>query len=171
MDPHLDRLTGLLNRETLRVASEELLAEAQPSGNTLGLIHIDIDGMKYTDDMYGFPAGDRLIVGIAQVVQAHTPNSAVAGRVGGDEFLMVVPTMNEAAIEALAEAIRAEAKTVIVMGGRDDEFPCEPVTLTLGLSSYPRHGEDLKTLWIAADEATHAGKHSGRDRVCWPDSG
>ncbi len=171
MDTQFDRLTGLLNREALRAVGEELIAEARTSGGMLGFIHADIDGMKYTDDMYGFPAGDRLIVSIAQVIQARFPERAVAGRVGGDEFLIIMPTMNEGKTEALAEAMRAEAKTIIVMGGRDDEVPTEPVTLTLGLSSYPRHGEDLETLWIAAEEATHAGKHSGRDRVCWPDSG
>jgi len=172
MDTQLDWLTGLYNREALRVAGEQLLAEAQASNGLLGVIHIDIDGMKPFNDINSLPAGDRLIVRIAQVIQAHVPNGAAVGRVGGDEFLIIMPMTSEVKIETLADAIREKAKTVIVMGGAEnDSWQAEPVTLTLGLSSYPRHGEDLKTLWVAAEEATHAGKHSGRDRVCWPDSG
>lgn len=171
MDIQFDRLTGLYNTEALRVAGEQLLAEAQASNGLLGVIHIDIDGMKPFNDINSLPAGDRLIVEIAQVIQAHIPNGAIAGRVGGDEFLMVVPTTSEVKIEALAEAIGAEAKTVIVTGGApNDSWQADPVTLTLGLSSYPRHGENLKTLWVAADIAAMHGKGAGRDRIVWAET-
>lgn len=172
MDTQLDWLTGFHYKDAMHIAGERLLAEAQASNSLLGIIHIDIDGMKPFNDINSLPAGDRLIVGIAKVIQAHIPNGTAVGRVGGDEFLIIMPTTSEGKTEALAEAIRVEAKTVIVMGGaKDNSWQANPVTLTIGLSCYPRHGENLKTLWVAAEDATHAGKHSGRDRVCWPDAG
>lgn len=149
---------------------EALCEQAQADGRLLGLIVADIDGMKTVDDFLGLLAGDRLLVKFAYIIQAHLPDGAVAGRTGGDEFLAIVPVEREEELEALAETIREEAKTVTVMGGRDDEDVSDPVTLTLGLSCFPRYGTDLKSLWIAAERATHHGKHSGKDCVCWPET-
>ena len=84
--------------------------------------------------------------------------------------MVIAPVKSEAELAALAEAIREEVKTVVVMGGSYDEVSSDLVTLTLGLSCLPRHGSDLKSLWIAAERASYYGKHSGNDRVCWSEA-
>lgn len=166
MDPQLDGLTKLYNRHYLQTLGESLREQAGAGGSLLGFIYADVDGMKSVNDILGKPAGDRLIVRFAQVIQSHLHDDAVVGRIGGDEFLVIAPVKSEEELAALAEAIREEAKTVVVRGGSYDEVSSDPVTLTLGLSCLPHHGSDLKSLWIAAESATHHGKHSGRDRVC-----
>ena len=150
--------------ETLAAA---LCGQARADGSLLGFLYADVDGMRAVNDILGSPAGDRLLVKIAQIIKSHLHGGAVAGRVGGDEFLIIAPVKSEGELTALAEAIRAEAKTVVVMGGSYDEVPSAPVTLTLGLSCLPRHGSDLRTLWLAAEEASNRGKEAGRDRVIW----
>ena len=170
MDPQLDGLTKLYNRHYLQTLGASLCEQAQADDRLLGLIFADIDGMKTVDDFLGFPAGDRLIVRFAQIIQSHLHDGAVAGRIGGDEFLVIAPVKSEAELAALAEAIREEAKTVVVMSGSYDEVSSDPVTLTLGLSCLPHHGSNLKSLWIAAERASYYGKHSGKDRVCWSEA-
>ncbi len=103
-------------------------------------------------------------------IQAQTPEGAVAGRVGGDEFLVLAPVKTEKELEAIAEAVREEARTITVMGGSYDEVPSDPVTLTLGLSCLPHHGTDLKSLWMAAEAAATHGKEAGRDRIVWAET-
>jgi|GEM_PF-7063872 len=170
MDPQLDPMTGLYYPDPSLAIGEQLLAETQASNGIMGLIYADIDGMREVNNLLGFTGGDRLIVKIAQVILAHLPGGAMAGRIKGDEFLMVVPIKSEDYLEALAEAIREEAKAVTVMGGHLDEVVSDPATLTLGLSCFPHHGTDLKSLWIAAEAAAMQGKDLGRDRVCWANS-
>jgi len=170
MDTQIDRLTGLYNRHYLQALGGDLCEQTRTEGGLLGLMFADIDGMKYVNDMLGFTGGDRLIVKFAQVIQSHLPPGGVAGRIGGDEFLVLAPVKAEKELEALADAIRQEAKTVIVMGGRDDEVPSDPVTLTLGLSCLPHHGTDLKSLWMAAEVAAIHGKEAGRDRIVWAET-
>ncbi len=168
MDPQLDGLTKLYNRHYLQTLGEALCKQAQTDSNLLGFIYADVDGMNHVCDILGLPAGDRLLVKFAQIIRAYLNDGAVAGRTGGDEFLIIAPVKSVEELAALAEAIREEAKTVVVMGGCNDEAPFDPVTLTLGLSCYRRHGDDLKSLWIAAEEAMRWGKNLGKDRVCWP---
>ena len=167
MDTQFDDLTGLNNRATLQTLGEGLCEQARADGSLLGFLYTDVDGLKALTDILGFPASDRLLVKIAQVIKSHLHGGAVVGRVGGDEFLVIAPVKNEEELTALAEAIRAEAKTVVVMGGSYDEVPSAPVTLTLGLSCLPRHGTDFRTLLVAAEEASCQGKKAGRDRTVW----
>lgn len=142
-------------------------ANRRADGSLLGFLHTDVDRLKALTDILGFPASDRLLVKIAQVIKFHLRDGSAVGRVGGDEFLVIAPLKSEEELTALAEAIRVGARTVVVMGGSYDEVPSAPVTLTLGLSCLPHHGTDYCALLLAAEEASNRGKEAGRDRVVW----
>lgn len=133
----------------------------------MGVISVNIDGMKPFNDINGKPSGDSLIVELAQVVQSRLPAGAIAARYGGDEFLVAVPAATEAEVVTLAEAIRYQAKEVVVMGGslEGEHWDADPVTVTLGLSFSPRQGRNLQALIVAADAAVQQGKQGGGDRV------
>jgi len=167
MDSQFDGLTQLYKMQHLETLGVALCGQARTDGSLLGFLYTDVDRMKSVNDILGSQAGDRLLVKIAQVIKSHVHGGAVVGRVGGDEFLVITPLKSEEELTALAEAIRAEAKTVIVMGGSHDEVPSDPVTLTVGLSCLPRHGTDFRALLPAAEEASNGGKEAGRDRVIW----
>jgi len=170
MDPQLDELTQLCKRQYLETLGVALCGQARADGSLLGFLYADVDRMRAINDILGMPAGDRLLVKIAQVIKSHLHDGAAVGRIGGDEFLVIAPVKSEEELTALAEAIRAEAKTVVVMGGSFDEVSSDQVTLTLGLSCLPRHGSDLKPLLWAADGATGRGKRAGRDRTIWAET-
>ena len=167
MEPILDFLTPLYSRNYMMALGKTLCEQALTNGSLLGLVYADIDRMRSVNNILGFQAGDRLIVRFAQAILSHLREGDVAGRIGGDEFMILVPAKSEEEIEALAEAIREEVKTIIVMGGSHNEVPSETMTLGLGLSCLPRHGTDLRSLIIAANEATILAKERGGDRLVW----
>jgi diguanylate cyclase (GGDEF)-like protein len=167
MDTRNDFLTGFFNRNHWLILAEELLAQSKKTGSVVAIIYVDIDGFKPFNDINGLQSGDRLITALAQLIHSLLPEGTIASRYGGDEFLMAVPERTEAEVSAVAEAIRQQAKKVVVLGGYYDgkDWDAAPVTLTLGLSFYPQHGGDLRSLIIAAEEATLQGKKAKGDCV------
>ena len=100
-----DELTGLYNRRGLATVGEQLLYEARRSGTSLGVLFIDLDGLKTINDRFTHRAGDAALRAIATIMQGVAGQTDVAARIGGDEFCLVAHDATAASVEELAERI------------------------------------------------------------------
>ena len=148
-----DPLTGLLNRRSF----EERAANLFTGASRFALILADLDNFKTLNDVYGHSTGDRALRRFSQVLRSTTrPEDAVA-RIGGEEFVILIPQVGALEAAALAERLRAELL--------DQHTGAEPAfTVSLGVAEGTEI-DDLDTVMAAADRALFAAKAGGRDQV------
>ena len=157
-----DSLTGLFNRRYLEESLQRELARCERRGRPLALLMLDVDHFKQFNDQHGHDGGDAVLSRFAQVLTAHSRHEDIACRYGGEEFTLILPEMPPDGGAARAEEIRAAVEAMVVdNNGR--RLP--PVTVSIGLSSYPSDGTDPSSLLRAADAALYRAKQSGRNRV------
>lgn len=156
-----DPLTGLSNRRHLDEIFNVERALAESQGAPLAALMIDIDHFKRFNDEFGHDAGDMVMQHVAQVLKAHTRERDLPCRYGGEEFVMLMPTRDGAAAAGRAEEIRQTIRKVaLAYRGR----PLPPVTVSIGVASYPGES-DAASLIRVADGALLLAKEGGRDRV------
>lgn len=156
-----DPLTGLKNRRHF----DELLAHEtrriERDGHPLALVLMDLDHFKQVNDRYGHEAGDQMLVQCAALLREHFRNSDVVCRLGGEEFIALLPGASSAQAQVRAEAVvQALAQRRFIIDGN----PLPPITISCGVSSYPEHTNDPRVLVGLADEALYLAKRSGRNR-------
>ncbi len=152
-----DRLTGLFNRMKLdeALASESL--RAQRTGQLFSIILIDVDHFKQVNDMHGHQTGDRVLIELAQLLQANTREIDIVGRWGGEEFLVICPHTDSAGACRLAENLRQKMQTC--------HFTVvENKTASFGVATF-RPEDQSKDIVARADTALYAAKAGGRNRV------
>ena len=152
-----DALSGLLNR-----ASFDELAFAASARRTAGGLSVavfDIDHFKQVNDTSGHPAGDRVIAALGSIISEATTDAQIAGRIGGEEFAVVLPGSNLGAARLFAEAVRTRFSACDF----GSEIPWT-VTLSCGVATQG-DGEPFHALMARADQALYAAKRAGRDRV------
>lgn len=157
-----DALTGLYNRrQFMRMAEMELVrADRMPRGTSL--LMVDLDFFKKVNDEYGHPAGDGVLQQVAGILMSSVRASDLVGRMGGEEFIVLLPyTTPEQAVvvaEKLRLALRAHPLKI--------EHLALPVTASFGVTGLTETQKaPLQALYTAADLALYAAKHGGRDRV------
>jgi len=155
-----DPLTGIPNRRTVLHRLEEELARTERTTGVLGVIELDIDHFKRVNDTYGHPAGDAVLREVAGRITSALREYDVAGRIGGEEFLVVAPEMDADSLAALAERLRASTKGAPIAHGTDRIVVTTSVGATLS-----RPNDTPETLFARADEALYAAKAAGRNRV------
>ena len=164
---HRDPLTGLYNRRYFDGVIDRELARCMREGLPLAVMMIDIDHFKQINDTHGHPAGDEVLIRLADLLRARSRASDVACRFGGEEFLLVLPGMPLACALQRAGACR-EAFAQQVFGRGDT-----PVfaTISIGVAMFPEHGRTPAELLRRADQALYRAKSGGRDRVAvWEDA-
>jgi diguanylate cyclase (GGDEF)-like protein/PAS domain S-box-containing protein len=154
-----DTLTGLYNRAALQVQLEDAILQARSGGPPCALMSIDLDRFKQINDTLGHEAGDNLLRNVAQRLKGAARTSDVVARMGGDEFVLLLPGM----------ATAAEAD---VVAGKLMQALCEPhllcgthelhVSASIGVALCPQHGGDSATLMRRADGAMYRAKRDGR---------
>ncbi|RYE53622.1 MAG: GGDEF domain-containing protein, partial [Hyphomicrobiales bacterium] len=152
-----DAMTGLLNRVTFEETAAALLAE--PSASPACVIMFDIDHFKRINDTAGHAAGDRVIARLGQILREQSTLRHAAGRIGGEEFAVIIAKSDLGSARHFADAIRA--------GFSASDFGPEigwGVTLSAGIALH-RAGENLHELMARADAGLYAAKKSGRDQV------
>jgi diguanylate cyclase (GGDEF)-like protein len=151
-----DRLTGLGNRHTFDEMAEREFERARRANESLTLVLGDLDGFKAVNDRYGHRAGDEVLRRLAAVLTEHCRLAEPPMRLGGDEFAFLLVATDAMVAHHFAERIRRAVRA---------EFAADaiPVTISLGLASYPRHSPGLADLFRAADDAVYAAKREGRD--------
>jgi len=156
----IDQLTGLLNRKALATRSDELEQQSAITGEPVGVIVCDLDHFKAVNDRHGHAAGDAVLSQVAYRLRKRLRAFDLVYRLGGEEFLVLVPGADlvEAAelAEALREAVSGEPLT--------EDYA---VTMSFGVSASQR-GQlfDYEAAFHAADDALYRAKQRGRDRVC-----
>lgn len=155
----IDQLTGMLNRKALAPRANELSQQSQVSGEPIGLIIGDLDHFKRVNDTRGHARGDGVLKDVAYVLRKELRAFDLVYRLGGEEFLVMLPGAELPQAEEVAEALR-EAVAREPLGGVD-------MTMSFGVSG-SRRGEpfDYETVFAEADLALYEAKRSGRDRVC-----
>lgn len=156
---HYDALTGLPNRSLLLDRLDGALLRGAQSRSTTALLLFNLDGMKQINDTYGYEFGDRCIQALAARLRQHLPAHATFGRVGGDEFGVVLEELGDGdALPGLVQALLVN----VTQGFRIDERDVF-MTASLGVSVGFRDGMDADTLFKHADAALHRAKQQGRN--------
>lgn len=155
----IDGLTGMLNRKALTPRANELNQQSQVSGEPIGLILGDLDHFKRVNDTQGHASGDAVLRDVAYVLRTELRAFDLVYRVGGEEFLVLLPGADLAQAHAVAETLR-EAVAREPLGG-------EAITMSFGVAASERgQAFDYETVFAAADLALYEAKRGGRDRVC-----
>jgi diguanylate cyclase (GGDEF)-like protein/putative nucleotidyltransferase with HDIG domain len=162
-EARVDPKTGLFNTRHFEIALRDELARATRFQRTTSLIMADLDLLRDINNTYGHLAGDAVLAGVARIFREQLRDYDVPARFGGEEFSILLPeTPAEEAME-IAERIRHAVAT----SSFEVKTSSEPiqVTLSLGVSNYPRDGADSSTLVHQADLAVYRAKLQGRNRV------
>jgi diguanylate cyclase (GGDEF)-like protein/putative nucleotidyltransferase with HDIG domain len=151
-----DPLTGLLNRRGFEEAFELEVERARRLESPLTLLVGDLDRFKMLNDRLGHPAGDRALELLGEALTAGVRRIDRVGRMGGEEFALILPETDEHEGYVLAERLRAKIRANF----ENDLFP---LTISFGVASYPTHGATTASLLKAADQALYTAKEFGRD--------
>lgn len=158
-----DALTGLYNRREFMRLAELELKRAQRQGGFTSAIVIDLDHFKIINDDHGHPAGDKVLAHIALCLSAGVRVTDLVARIGGEEFMVLLPQTDIDAATGLAHKLRALLQTSPVAISRDTSIT---VTASFGVGSLPGGNMgSLASLYAAADKALYDAKRLGRDRV------
>jgi diguanylate cyclase (GGDEF)-like protein len=152
-----DPLTGLQNRRGFEESFEAEVDRAAREGRELTVVLGDLDHFKSLNDRLGHPAGDAALVRVGQLLLAGMRRPDSVARTGGEEFALLLPQAGGEMAWAVAERMRT---TVEEAFGGDSV----PLTVSLGLASYPRDGVTADALLATADQALYAAKQLGRNR-------
>lgn len=152
----VDGLTGLLNIRTMREELEDRAALCRREGLPLSVLMIDVDHFKAFNDAHGHPAGDDALKTVAALVRSGVRGHDLAGRYGGEEFLIGLSGRGEAEANFLAERLRRNVGT--------HDWPYGPLTISVGVAG-ENHPGDVSDLIHAADRALYEAKHAGRNQV------
>ena len=152
-----DPLTGLANRRALDEHARKYLALAERRGTLVGLAYLDLDHFKAINDRFGHSAGDAVLVEGARRMEAAARESDVISRVGGDEFVALLPDVDD-----LNAALTATRRLILELEATPVELDNTRVTIRAeaGISLYPEDGACLADLVQSADEAMYRGKES-----------
>ncbi|MEP7186571.1 MAG: GGDEF domain-containing protein [Rhodanobacter sp.] len=154
---HTDGLTGLLRRNRFLELAQQAIDDARNQRRPLCLIFLDVDHFKPLNDSYGHAAGDTALMALASALRSQTRQHDLIGRIGGEEFALLLPGMDLGKAALRAEQLRTSAHTVYRPDGR--------LTISIGLAEYAPDHDDIASLMARADQAMRHAKSGGRDRV------
>jgi diguanylate cyclase (GGDEF)-like protein len=153
----LDPLTGLLNRHALAPRFVEISLQARLSNQPVCLLLCDVDNFKAVNDIHGHDCGDAVLRDVAYALRKHLRSFELVYRLGGEEFLVVLPGIEADGGRDVAERLRVAVEQTRPLGF--------PVTISLGLSVARGDQVDYDALFKAADDALYEAKRAGRNRV------
>lgn len=153
-----DALSGMLNRRGFFDTAGSVVRDATPK-LPVSVFLLDIDHFKKVNDTYGHQVGDQVIRNVAEALHTNAPETAIIGRLGGEEFAIVLPNTNRKAGLAFAEALRMNLERLSHAGIPDDH----PVTVSIGLAQGT--GNALDELLHDADMALYKAKSGGRNKI------
>ncbi|MBK6741596.1 MAG: EAL domain-containing protein [Hydrogenophilales bacterium] len=162
---HFDALTMLPNRQLMSDRIDHAVERARRQEQMLALLFVDLDQFKKINDTLGHGAGDRLLAVAAKRLMNCVRTSDTVARLGGDEFAILLEDIDEPAdIERIGEKVLKEIAMPIELEGREWY-----IGASIGISMFPKDGNDLSSLLKNADTAMYRAKHEGRNRLCFFD--
>lgn len=161
---YYDQLTGVANRALFYELAEKFLRAAERNREILGLMFIDVDNFKQINDTFGHEVGDRVLVQVAEILTTATRRNDVVARYGGDEFLILLPQIStldnyKVVVSKILEAKRdAVVRNGVSVG----------ISLSVGVSFYPKDGISIDQLIVKADHAMYIAKKQAGDNCYYP---
>jgi diguanylate cyclase (GGDEF)-like protein len=158
-DAVIDQLTGMLNRKALGTRVQELAEQSELTGEPVGIVIGDLDHFKAVNDTHGHTVGDAVLREVAYVMRKQLRAFDLAYRLGGEEFLILLPGSSLEQAGALAERLREAVAREQLSSG-------ESVTMSFGVGASDQGGPfDYATVFIQADAELYRAKRAGRNRV------
>jgi diguanylate cyclase (GGDEF)-like protein/PAS domain S-box-containing protein len=154
-----DVLTGMVNRAQFQSLCEQAIERAARNRSAVAVLFIDLDAFKFVNDSYSHAVGDRLLKLVGERIQQQLREGDIAGRIGGDEFTVLVPHLN---LREDAAALASRLLAVLSEPFRVDDYELV-VSASIGIAGYPLDGGDAKTLIANADAAMYAAKSEERN--------
>jgi two-component system cell cycle response regulator len=158
----IDALTGVINRREFIVLAKKEVSRLQRHADNLSVLILDVDYFKQINDTHGHSEGDRVLKIVAQTIAAALREADVLGRIGGEEFAVLLPSTDEPAAQVTAERIRSAIERLRIQIG-DQEIQ---ITISIGVSEYQLTEGLIDSAMLRADKALYQAKHKGRNRVC-----
>lgn len=160
---HLDYLTGLPNRRNFMERGEVELSRTQRYDNSLSILMLDIDHFKNINDTYGHQSGDVVLKSVAMTFQKVLRSVDIIGRLGGEEFAVILPETGIERATEVAERLREiiSADEVALPEGNKIRF-----TVSIGITALVDKVSNINMLLNEADKALYKAKQSGRNRIC-----
>lgn len=160
---NLDELTGLANRNRLKERTDLAVALAHKQHGNVALLYLDLDNFKRINDSLGHASGDALLRAVAGRIAAQLRDCDTAARMGGDDFVIVLPDLADAQQAAMV------AHRILQDIARPLQLQEHELTLSasIGLSLFPQDGANYETLLRNADAAMYRAKESGRNTLCF----
>jgi diguanylate cyclase (GGDEF)-like protein len=159
-----DALTGLPNKRALDDSIKQMAARAGRTASPLSIIFLDLDHFKRINDTQEHDRGDEVLASVGALLRHEVRASDLPGRIGGEEFLILLPDTDRRGAIMIAEKIRAAMHGLQIRGLE------QSVTASLGVATLPDDAVDVDRLIRVADRALYTAKQLGRDRVEIPGS-
>jgi diguanylate cyclase (GGDEF)-like protein/putative nucleotidyltransferase with HDIG domain len=156
-----DGLTNLFNHRTGQEKLAEQMRLAERYQRNLAVVMMDIDHFKSINDTYGHPVGDTVLKSVARIIRRDCRDVDIPVRYGGEEFLLVLPEVNQEGAVVVAERLRKTLQREVII---HDEVQLS-VTASIGVAAYPEDGEGQHHLLELADKALYMSKRMGRNQV------
>src|SRR6266550_4682946 len=160
-----DPLTGLFNRRIMQESLNRELHRARRKNHPVTVALVDLDHFKRFNDTWGHDAGDVVLKTMAQIFRSHFRAEDVICRYGGEEFSIILPEASAEDAAKRANVLRDEVRKLTI---RYLDQNLDPMTLSIGLATFPQHGSTAEQLLRIADQCLYQSKAAGRDRVTTP---
>ena len=162
----IDTKTGLLNASTWEREATVEIARAVRTGSPLALALVDIDHFKVVNDTYGHLAGDKALRAVTDALRSQLRSYDLAGRFGGEEFVVLLPQTREMDAINVAERLRAHiAALSIPVADGVESGPCIELTISVGVAALEGASRELTDMLAAADAALYYAKETGRNKT------
>ena len=156
-------MTKLYNNRYFSETTAAMLKKALKSGTKISMLMTDIDHFKNFNDVYGHQIGDFVLENTAKILKNHARRKDLAARYGGEEFALIMPGTDKDEAIKIAEELRIKVETKKYdVKGLDKPLS---VTISIGVSTFPDHAKDLKSLVKVADDGLYMAKEGGRNVV------
>ena len=157
-----DTLTGLFNRRYLEETVDRELNRMERGSSSLAVFMIDVDHFKYYNDTFGHDGGDVVLKSLGQLLNNFVRKADLACRYGGEEFVIILPDIT------LKDALKRSYElheSVAQLNLNHHKNALDSITISIGISMYPEHGNTLAELILTADKALYDAKHQGRNQT------
>ncbi|GAB1470011.1 hypothetical protein MASR2M66_08880 [Chloroflexota bacterium] len=164
---HTDPLTGILNRRRFFELAEAEFAKAESANVPLSVILLDVDDFKLFNDRHGHKVGDEVLTRTAEICKSLLRADDIFGRMGGEEFAVVLPNTTQTNALEVAERLRLAVERMNFNHAPDlhPQDISQDITASIGLAEYERACKSFDVLLDRADQSMYAAKNSGRNRV------